>query len=401
MPKKNKYPWYKARNCFRVQKKLPDGGYKTLYAKTEEEMDVKLAQFEAEMDYGIMSESNPDVMQWARRWFSFNTAELSEARINDHRNAINKYIAPALVGKKMRDVTLDDGKRIMVSMAGRSRSLQNNVVYVLKHMFEDAVENHIILVNPFRNLRPGGKLPNEKVPLSDEQATTLLAATKGLRVYPFIMIALYAGLRREEILGLRWVNVHLDENAPYIAVRERVTHMKSGIAVHEPALKSKSSRRDIPIPAQLVNCLKELEHTSDFVVPDAKGRPQSKSAFNSMWRSVTCRMVKGDIEPGSSPENHPTIQRTIDFHVSPHILRHTYITNLCRAGLNLKIIQYLAGHAKAQMTLNIYIHATENKPEDLAGIINSAFQKVGQKDTKTDTNIINISDLIAAQRLQN
>lgn len=397
MPKKNKYPWYKARQCYRKQIKMPDGAYKTLYAKTEGEMDEKVRQVEQEMAFGMASDDNPYVVQYAKKWFKLNSPGLSPARVRDYRNAINIYIMPALAGKRMREVTLDDGKAVLATIAARSRSLQGNVVYVLKRMFEDAEESRIIMRSPFLKLKAGGKLADEKTPLTDAQVEVLLNATQGTRAYPFIMIALYSGMRREEILGLRWDNVYLDTHAPYIAVRERVTALNDGSPLHEAALKSKAARRNIPIPKRLVDMLSSMEHTSEFVVPGASGKPQSKSAFNSMWRSVTCRMAKGGIAPGSSPENHPDVIRAIDFYVSPHILRHTYITNLCRSGLNLKIIQYLAGHAKAQMTLSIYIHATENRPEDLSEMINFAFEKTPEKDTKTDTNIIDIREAVAAQ----
>ena len=397
MPKKLKYPWYAARQCFRKQIRLPDGSYRTLYSKTEDEMDKKVSAVQQEIALGLDAESDPLVAQYAVKWFQLNMTGLSLARVRDYKTSINKYIAPVIAAKKMREVTADDGKAILLSIAGTSRSLQSNVVHTLKRMFEDAEESRIIANSPFRRLKPGGKLADEKTPLSDEQATSLIDAVRGTRAYTFIMVALYAGMRREEILGLRWENVHLDGTAPYIAVRERVTHATNGQAIHEVALKSKAARRNIPIPPQLVKCLQEMEHSGDFVVPGATGHPQSKSSFNSMWRSVTCRRVSESAVLGSSPDNHPSITRSIDFYVSPHILRHTYITNLCRSGLNLKIIQYLAGHARAQMTLSIYIHATENRPEDLSEIISNAFAPKTKKDTKTDTKVIDIAQVIAAQ----
>ena len=61
MPKKRKYPWYKARECFRVQKSMPDGKVKTLYAKTEEEMDRKLAALNEELAAGVDHAYNPTV----------------------------------------------------------------------------------------------------------------------------------------------------------------------------------------------------------------------------------------------------------------------------------------------------------------------------------------------------
>ena len=65
---------------------------------------------------------------------------------------------------------------------------------------------------------------------------------------------------------------------------------------------------------------------------------------------------------------------TIDFEVTPHQLRHTYITNLLLAGTDIKTVQYLAGHEKSKTTLDIYAHLTYNRPEDIIDKVNCAFQ---------------------------
>ena len=64
---------------------------------------------------------------------------------------------------------------------------------------------------------------------------------------------------------------------------------------------------------------------------------------------------------------------TIDFDVTPHILRHTYITNLLLAGVDIKTAQYLAGHERAKITLDIYAHLTYNRPEEILEKVNAAF----------------------------
>jgi len=67
------------------------------------------------------------------------------------------------------------------------------------------------------------------------------------------------------------------------------------------------------------------------------------------------------------------VQITIDFGVTPHILRHTYITNLILSGANVKVVQYLAGHSKVETTLNIYTHLIERSPEANLGAVLAAF----------------------------
>ena len=385
MPRKRKYPWYKARECYRVQKSMPDGKVKTLYAKTEEEMDRKLAVLNKELAVGVDHAYNPTVAEHAAKWFRLNTADLSPARVADYRNAINNHIAPVIATKRMKEVTLDDGREIMARLAGKSDSLHANVACVLRKMFQEAEDTAVIVKSPFHRLKAGGKKAQEKMPLSDAQAAQLMAAVHGTAVEPFVALGLYAGLRKEEILGLRWANVHLSGPAPYLSVRERVVYV-GGQAVHEAELKSKAARRSIPMPTPLLECLRSyrIRCPHEFVICNPAGGPRSEASFRRLWQMVTNRTVGEGEKMGDKVRNHRVV-KSLDFHVSPHILRHTYITNLCKSGMNIKTIQYLAGHATAALTLSIYIHAVNNTPEELAEDVNRAFG-VLEKDTKSDTD---------------
>ena len=84
------------------------------------------------------------------------------------------------------------------------------------------------------------------------------------------------------------------------------------------------------------------------------------------------------IEPGESPQNHNWLVCSIDFKVTPHLLRHTYITNLIYAGVDPKTVQYLAGHENSKMTMDIYAKVKYNKPEELSSVINQALPKLGE-----------------------
>ena len=396
MPKKRKYPWYKARECFRVQKSMPDGKVKTLYAKTEEEMDRKLAALNEELAAGVDHAYNPTVAEYAAKWFRLNTPELSPSRVADYRNAINNHIAPVIATKRMKEVTLDDGREIMARLAGKSDSLHANVACVLRKMFQEAEDTAVIVKSPFHRLKAGGKKAQEKTPLSDAQAAQLMAAVHGTAVEPFVALGLYAGLRKEEILGLRWANVHLSGPAPYLSVRERVVYV-GGKAVHEAELKSKAARRSIPMPTPLLECLRSyrIRCPHEFVICNPAGGPRSEASFRRLWQMVANRTVGEGEKLGDKVRNHRVV-KSLDFHVSPHVLRHTYITNLCKSGMNIKTIQYLAGHATAALTLSIYVHAVNNTPEELAEDVNRAFG-VLEKDTKSDTDTSNTVVYSAAQ----
>ena len=78
---------------------------------------------------------------------------------------------------------------------------------------------------------------------------------------------------------------------------------------------------------------------------------------------------------GMTQKNQPKIRYTIDFDVTPHQLRHTYITNLLYAGVDPKTVQYLAGHENSKTTMDIYAKVKYNKPEELFDVVNDALHQ--------------------------
>lgn len=108
----------------------------------------------------------------------------------------------------------------------------------------------------------GKKRPAEFPEYGTEQTAILLDSIRELPPYVFVMIGLYAGLRREEILGLQWDCVFLDEKTPYISVR-RAWHVEGGKPVVNTLLRTPAAKRDVPIPKCLVACLKEARENQN------------------------------------------------------------------------------------------------------------------------------------------
>ena len=158
-------------------------------------------------------------------------------------------------------------------------------------------------------------------------------------------------------------------------------------------LKTKAARRDIPIPKCLVNCLREAKAASksEYVIADSEGQPLSYSQFKRVWQYIVVRStkertyykyvngqsIKYTVQPslGGHQKNNPNIVYSLDFDVTPHLLRHTYITNLLYAGVDPKTVQYLAGHENSKTTMDIYARVKYNKPEQLFDVVNSAFHQ--------------------------
>lgn len=313
--------------------------------------------------------------------------------LEGYQQAMQRHILNQIGDRFIDEITADDLKLLMVPVAQKSKSVYGTVNMLLKCVFYSALASGVIKENPAADINPrGGKKGKERDTLSDQQVSTLLETIKGLPPYPFVMIGLYAGLRREEILALQWDCVFLDEAVPYIAVRRAWRTVKNRPEI-STTLKTPAARRDIPIPELLVNCLREekAKSVSNFVIADSKGQPLAESQFKRVWQYIHTRSVKARIqyryingEPihstyapkaGQRCKTKKSIVYTLDFDVTPHQLRHTYITNLIYSGVDPKTVQYLAGHENSKVTMDIYAKVKYNQPKELSKVVNQAFTK--------------------------
>ena len=375
----------------RVQISLPEGGRKTLYAKTDSELRKKEMRFRAELE-ARTPESNLTVEAYVERQLELIRAKVSSRTYAGYKSKLCLYVIPLLGGKRLKDVRPDDIQCVLSQVSAQSASSYGKVHMLLRRIFGAARINRLIAHDPTEGISSkGGKQQQLKSPLTDEQVSMLLSAVSGLRVETFVLIGLYAGLRREEILALQWDCVHLEE-PPYLEVR-RAWRIERNRPEISDVLKTASARRDIPIPPKLSDHLREqkAKSNSEFVICNNDNKPLSETQWRNLWKQVSVRTTmerkyvryssgKKEVHNvipvlGSRAAHNPEVVYSLDFHVTPHQLRHCYITNLVHAHIDPKIVQYLAGHKNSKITMDIYAKAKYNRPEDLSAAINNAFEK--------------------------
>lgn len=316
---------------------MPDGTRKFIRAKTQEELNEKILQAQILVKAGVDICSEETFGHFAQMWFDiYKRPYLREKSLDTIKYVLNHQILPVLGNCRLRDISPMQIQALMAGLSGKSNSLQSKVLIHLRSIFTVAIENGLIAKSPVSSmLKPKGKRTEEKIALTPKESALLLSRVKNIRARTFLLIALHTGMRRGEIIGLLWEDIDFEEKVIHVVhnaiIKEKVTTISDD-------LKTKAGRRDIPLSDELERWLYEQKSNtcSKYVFTMKDHKPMTQSSYKSMWRHIEREL----------PDNH----------ISAHILRHTYITRMFEAGLDIKEIQYLAGHSTVDMTLRLYTH---------------------------------------------
>lgn len=410
MPRKPQKKYGPGGQYYRKRIKGPDGWediYGLTLAERDRKVDVRLAEIAA-----LTAPPKPEDMyfyEYAAGWYKRKAPGLKPDEQKRKQYQINKVICPVIGGKLLRDITSDDVAEVMATRAHLGRSAQEKTAAVLRQIFEAAMDAGAIEKLPYRKIKAGGKNGPMPDALTEAQQKALLQTVRGLKVEPGVMLALYAGLRREEFCALTWEHVHLDTVPAYLNVRRVVRWPGNNQpVVDEKELKTTAAWRTIPLPDVLRDYLKDLRaaRLSHFLAavseeggprgrkgkldPETRqkqaearlqkscvygnedGSPMSMSSFRKRWDTIRARSTLSGRAMGECSRNHKVVV-TLDFYPNPHLLRHTYITRLILGKMDLKRVQYLAGHADPQITIRIYTALMGHAPEDLIDDVNAIF----------------------------
>ena len=377
---------------YRTRIQNSEGKMVALYGKTPEELYDKELDVREQEDNALFNRKSPTVEEYAEKWLTMQSVHVRATTLTDYTSKVRRHIIKELGDMRIADVSLDDIQVALVPVSHKSASVYKSIVVLYKSIFRSAKESRIIETDPTVHLKAkGGGVPQkDKLALTDEQASRLLDTVKELPPYVFVMLGLYAGLRREEILGLKWDSVYLDEKAPYLTVR-KAWHTENNRPVILEELKTNAAARNIPLPVCLSDCLREAKEksSSEYVVANRDGEPLSYTQFKRLWQYIVTRTVKERayykyedgkrvkhiVKPvlGEKADHNGRVVYSLDFNVTPHQLRHTYITNLIHSSVDPKTVQYLAGHESSKITMDIYAKVKYNRPNEVVRKMGSAF----------------------------
>lgn len=346
---------------------LQDGTRKPVYARSKPELNKKIKELQRADECGLIIDDKTTVGEWGIKWFDIYKSALRGNTQAWYSNALNNHIIPIIGDIPLKEVKPAHAQEVMNKVAQYSEDLQRKVLNTMKQMFRSAITNKLMLYNPCEDIKITKHSTTRKIKvLSEDQKQALLEAVSGLRAELFVYLGLFCGLRREESLGLLWSDIDL-QNAK-LTVRRATTFVVNK-ADEDHSLKAKSSNRTIPIPDILLDLLKKekAKSSSIYVVPNASGGEMTLSAFRRLWLPV---------------------EKSVNFRVTTHMLRHTYCTSLIEGGLDIKTVQYLMGHADIKTTLQYYAHVREKQLQSATAKVNTIFgcsqncsQNIGSNQT--------------------
>lgn len=371
MPKK-----YTRRKDGRYQAKvyIGRGKYKYIYAETVRELDRAVLDIKLQMHKGIdVAPERDSFADWAayylrQRELDHARGDLTQSRLNITRSRLRDLEpldALPLTKIRTRDIQeIIDGK----AMEGTSVSVLKDIKAAARHVFDLAVNNRVIGFNPADTVRISPdkhREPKRRALTAEEQGWIEQSDHRCKRA---AMIMMHAGLRRGELIPLLWKDIDLKERC--IDVNKTV-ELIGGRPVVKPYGKSAAAIRKVYIPKKLADYLteeKEKDTSSLLVCPDAGGRMLTDIGYRRMWQSFMhyLNYTFGDFsreldtEGGAyklpksrfAPEKIPTVIPPI----TAHWLRHTFITNMYLAGIDVLTAKEQAGHADIKTTMEIYTH---------------------------------------------
>jgi integrase len=322
------------------------------------------------------------VRQWLATWLSTVQQEVAPSSHHRYSITVHQHLVPALgsllitklspahIQKFYNDLTTAGRRDNQPGpLAPRTR---RQIHRVLSAALARAVEQQLIARNPadvFKRRLP--KLERKEMAvLTPEQSAALLDETRPTPLYLPVMLALATGMRRGEILALRWRNVDLDRGL--VRATESLEQIKGGLRFNPP----KSGRaRVITLPALAIEELRERKR--------AQAEQLLKLGIRQSGNTLVCARPDGQpTKPlGLGNMFFKFIRKMQDLPtVRFHDLRHTHATQLLLAGVHPRIAQERLGHSTVALTLDLYSHVTKTMQEEAAAKIDAVFRGHSKPD---------------------
>ena len=328
--------------------------YKNVLGRSQAEVKEKLKQAIGETQaLDVTKAGKYTVGEWMEVWFQdYAKIKVRPSSHQTYQGYIHNHIRPNIGDVPLEKLTsldlqkfykklLTQGRVDRVEAKGQPKGLSaktvRNIHQILSSALKLAQEQRLILTNPAEGCALPRVEHQEMKTLTTVQLTSFFREARESGVFELYYLELATGLRRGELLGLKWEDVDLERGD--LRVRRQVSRINGEVV--EAPLKTKNAYRTLPLAEDTVGVLKE----------------QRKKVGNSPW--VFPSPNGGPISPDSVLHMlHRVLKRAGLPKVRFHDLRHTFATLALQNGVDVKTVSGMLGHFSAGFTLDTYAHIT-------------------------------------------
>jgi integrase len=362
--------------------KIEDKSLLRTTKRLQEHLEKEWYKFKTEIEVGeYISPEKMTVSQFIPDWEKkYAEKHLSESTLDVYIRHIENHIKPTFGDKRLDQVLPIHVVNFLSELGDKELSVGTiQYIYrVLRNIFSRAVEWKIIKDNPVAAVRKPKETKKKKEPsVYDENEVAKLFESvhdEPFHWRMFITLALAAGLRRGELLGLEWSHINFKDGT--IHIQQTLGRGRDGRAVlKEP--KSATSDRIISLSNSVieelkvyqaesfkerdnvVDLFKEKEH--DFLFRNEDGTHFYPTTPTTWWRRFIDKINDGNENPIR--------------YIRLHDLRHTSATLLINQGVHAKIISERLGHADIRITMDTYGHALRSADQEAANKLDNLFKK--------------------------
>jgi integrase len=347
---------------------------------TKREAHSELARLIAAVQSGsFVDSSKVTVASYLRSWIEIaEAASVSPKTAERYRQLIQRQIIPHLGALRLQNlrashvavwhaILLREGRHDGTGLCARTVGHAHRVLH---KALADAVAREVLLRNPASLISPPKSQSKEMAILSGDQVQTVLDALRDSEIYPHVVILLSTGIRRGELIGLRWGDVDLDKAK--LKIERAIEATNKGLRIKSP--KTRHGRRIIALPTIALEVLREQRKAqleirmklgigklsaSHYVFGDLEGSLRHPDWITYRWSHL--------VKVRKLPK------------VSLHALRHSHASALIATGQDVVTVSRRLGHASPTITLSVYAHLFDNTDEAAATAIEAVLKPTEKK----------------------
>jgi integrase len=332
---------------------------KTVSAHTQKEALKNLRAAQRQVDEGLPPSNDTIVVsQLLERWLKHKRRRLSPSTYDNYDWAVRVHLVPAIGRKRVAKLTTSDVDDLIALKEdeGLSPSAVLRIRSVLASALDQGIVWGFVPRNVARLSEPPKRVTKEGRTLTPDQARRLLASVEGKRLETLYVLMITLGLRRGEVLGLKWSDLSTRKRTLSV---ERALKRENGKLVLGD-LKTKGSRRILNLPDEVVKSL------GSHKARQAAERLKAGEVWQESGLIFTTE-IGSPIDPRNLHRDFVKVSEAAGlgrWHL--HELRHSATSLMLSEGIPLKVVADVMGHSSVRMTADVYGHVLTPQRQEAA-----------------------------------